>query len=74
MENTGPAKRIMARQKAVAIRQLDEKEVAAVSGAGSFVPTAPGADMEIFPGIWGEPWEPGNPGDTQVPTLGINEN
>lgn len=74
MENTTSAKRIMARRKAVAIRQLKAREVDAVSGGGSYVPTVPGGDMEILPGVWGMPWEPDLPGgDGQVQTLGLNE-
>ncbi|MGX6647019.1 hypothetical protein ACWCOP_03620 [Maricaulaceae bacterium MS644] len=72
MTNTTPSKRIMARQKAVAIRQLGDQEVDAVSGASSWVPTVPGADVEIFPGIFGEPWTPPSDGGT-VKTLGYNE-
>ena len=73
MENTSSVKRIMARQKAVSIRQLRDPEVDAVSGAGSFIPTVPGADMEIFPGIWGEPGMPNLPGTGDVVTFGYNE-
>lgn len=73
MEKTYPAKRIMARRKAVAVRQLNDNEVDSVNGGGSYVPTAPGADIEIFPGVFGEPWTPDLPGDGGVQTLGYNE-
>jgi len=74
MESIGSAKRIMARQKATSIRQLEDQEVAAVNGGASFVPTTPGADMEILPGVYGMPWEPDWPSDGEIKTLGINEN
>ncbi|MGJ3232289.1 MAG: hypothetical protein ACFE0P_10870 [Oceanicaulis sp.] len=73
MKKTNSAKRIMARRKAVSVRPLQDREVDAVTGAGSYVPTVPGADMEIFPGFWGEPWEPTFPGQSDVKTLGYNE-
>lgn len=65
-------KRLFSRQMAVELDTVADELQTAVSGGGSWVPTMPGADIEVMPGLYGIPYEPPRKPIGNV-TLGINE-